>query len=1305
MSHNYHITVLFTILYYVGHASATQPDPNCTRGVLNEIYGICATVFCANPCDDTSYCHSNTSTHIDCCCDGVIQASRSCNTHSPPCLYEPKDRDHDLNSSDYIVFGFEISTQSIPKTDYTTPKLLTLFWDNYHYNCVVYTPDTVSGSFFSCDTSHSNTKACPAILSASSFGLQIDYSGDNPLLIDKIIVKQITNNLVSALYIISRFASNTSGSGTDDTISVQNDHTLIIFDAINTTQPFSMDIKGYTQHQPTDSACARARLTQQAPTSINSSILAEEICVYGAHHAFLDGTYTFLAWDLDSNGPIYHDATEHKYIYAVTNDSYFQWQIHEDYSSYTYCDMSKNDPNRYYIQYCDMWKTDMYATDTYVSLEACSHDAITFEIEILSWDGPPPGALSLTLYWNETRYKCTVYPTKSDHHYSCNTMLSAIQCRSKHNPVEYGLQIEAFSDDEEHAMTHEFRIESVTIRNMNGHVDKMEHFCVFYDGEKECYDELYVANHTLVTFTSNESYADVEQAQSLSQCIPYHKEEPDGYPAWLCKYVLVQQHLSWQDAASYCQRVFNTNLATIKDEDDLLQALALRELNSSHHDVWIGLNRINQEGWEWLDEDEDIYEDHWAQDEANNNSFDLCAAMSGVDAMGKFNKNECDKHNIFLCRNVISTAIPDWAGNISREICVFGSRHAYLDGMYRFVAWNEMVEGPIYYDENEHKYLYLAKIDGGEYQWQIHENYHSNEFYSHCEIEDGIRHNVSDCTYWKADITGKGTAEEDVLVTVRQCDDPGDTLVENSTTFEIETDWGFTGAAITLTLYWEGDTYVCTVYSDNDDQDYSCNTVLGARKCDGRWTDNPVEYGLQIDFEVFVDGYVFDVPFYLKSVTIKYMRGNVVRDAHEMKHFCGDGLHMTNKCNRSNDELLVFNHTLVNFTYQHLNGAYFDTDALHARIGHSKSLTACVPDGYDIDEEELRYILVEDEMSWESANAFCQTEYGTSLATIIDDEDLWDALALREMNRPHEDVWIGLNARDQHHVIWEWADHTPCAFMGTSLCIYDPHWVKEPFIDRSGDEVCSEMHGAHAFGYFLQHDCDTRHISLCNVPTPAPTSAPSFSLTPSPTHHVDRDDIAIIMHPNVSEDNPHWISFTLHNVDLSCGGHIDYVQISDTFPYEQEWVHYTTNAHPNGYYTFVLENAFDTPIGIQIARRYPDGIEILNQSNVIEHLIGGEHFDYRTNFCIFKHAQPSGSDEFEYCVMGGVIFVFVIILWTGYIDAKCVRKNDHFVPTALLSSCFQLLDMVSDIFFCHEVWTTYVATKDEVCLIITALSI
>ena len=65
------------------------------------------------------------------------------------------------------------------------------------------------------------------------------------------------------------------------------------------------------------------------------------------------------------------------------------------------------------------------------------------------------------------------------------------------------------------------------------------------------------------------------------------------------------------------------------------------------------------------------------------------------------------------------------------------------------------------------------------------------------------------------------------------------------------------------------------------------------------------------------------------------------------------------------------------------------------------------------------YVLIDDQMTWSDGNDYCTAQYGTSLATITDDED---AQILFDLATAGTDAWIGLNEVNGE---WVWASGYP----------------------------------------------------------------------------------------------------------------------------------------------------------------------------------------------------------------------------------------------------------------------------------------
>eukprot|EP01083_Nonionella_stella_P230107 813794_1 len=95
--------------------------------------------------------------------------------------------------------------------------------------------------------------------------------------------------------------------------------------------------------------------------------------------------------------------------------------------------------------------------------------------------------------------------------------------------------------------------------------------------------------------------------------------------------------------------------------------------------------------------------------------------------------------------------------------------------------------------------------------------------------------------------------------------------------------------------------------------------------------------------------------------------------------------------------------------------------------------------------------------TWFEAQAYCETQYGTNLATVIDETALSEVLEMRDAKFPSTNVyaWLGLNDQAVEGV-WEWVSGASCdANAATNMCV--TYWkVNEPS-NSGGIEHCAEL--------------------------------------------------------------------------------------------------------------------------------------------------------------------------------------------------------------------------------------------------------
>lgn len=124
-----------------------------------------------------------------------------------------------------------------------------------------------------------------------------------------------------------------------------------------------------------------------------------------------------------------------------------------------------------------------------------------------------------------------------------------------------------------------------------------------------------------------------------------------------------------------------------------------------------------------------------------------------------------------------------------------------------------------------------------------------------------------------------------------------------------------------------------------------------------------------------------------------------------------------------------------------------------------------------------QYVFIETALSWSDANDYCASTYGTTLATIRNEDD---AALMLEMKDDIGEVfvWIGLHDLNTEGA-WEWASGFPCEGDCDSL-----EWWETGEPNNSNNEDCAEIRSdAEGTDYLLndQH-CSNTNYFACDVP-------------------------------------------------------------------------------------------------------------------------------------------------------------------------------------------------------------------------------
>ena len=145
--------------------------------------------------------------------------------------------------------------------------------------------------------------------------------------------------------------------------------------------------------------------------------------------------------------------------------------------------------------------------------------------------------------------------------------------------------------------------------------------------------------------------------------------------------------------------------------------------------------------------------------------------------------------------------------------------------------------------------------------------------------------------------------------------------------------------------------------------------------------------------------------------------------------------------------------------------------------------------------------------------------------------------------------------------------------------------------------------------------CDLciKRSQICSTNTKN-TRPPSVS----PTIFTSNYSITIENHNDTEE---WWVAFYLDNIDLSCGGDIGNVEISDNYAYKNKWVDYTVSQFTSwGHYSFLWQNeennaSYTLPLSVRITRKYNNTKETIYACNVITNWHRLFTFNFGSNFC------------------------------------------------------------------------------------------
>eukprot|EP01083_Nonionella_stella_P078381 214488_1 len=554
--------------------------------------------------------------------------------------------------------------------------------------------------------------------------------------------------------------------------------------------------------------------------------------------------------------------------------------------------------------------------------------------------------------------------------------------------------------------------------------------------------------------------------------------------------------------------------------------------------------------------------------------------------------------------------------------------------------------------------------------------------------------------------------------------------------------YAITRSTVTLTLYWEGSVYQCNVEPTEISTYYPCDTSNNetTTHCDTSAITPPIEYGLQIDNEDW-DEVEIDRIIIQTMVNGQFM-------SYIGEYFC------FNHSSTQPDWMPQVNDHCLDATY----GGY---DSIAVDYGDAFQSQIIVIDPNSTDHDEF-YVYVND-LDDAHVSYVCTPDASCVDAIMTPAYGAWGGMTNIDLHQGRVYQISGWGIVDHANypgiANFQWKSDEQTTFNE------DYGWAGEDIVDSCATYTLTDdeyingytilYNDAGIWGITFQTNTQriTPHCASNNLPAGSVSEFVEYpnrylsgfyvksglmidglafqftainntnkcdinNDTNSTTHWSANITNIIIQNYNHSEE--WWVAFTLSNIDLSCGGSITKVEISDSNAYDDVWIANDPASIEYDFYSFLhTGSAFTLPLSVRITARYNHMNQTIVSDDVITEFTALRTFDFGSNFCQ-QHLttttyidttdstdikpndvdsgklNPETTVEISYShIQYAVISAFVLVGILGFIDARCIRRNDFFHLLFIFLSMLNVLDMLSDVFFAVDVFGTYLLATEH----------